>query len=461
MKMISVGIEEIRNRYFEKTKRSRELNVKAANFLPGGDTRTSVFFEPYPPYMVRGKGCQIFDADGNQYLDYMNNYTTLIHGHDHPKIREAVVKQLEHGTIFGAPHLTQCELAEVLCSRVPSIKKIRFCNSGTEGTMFAIRAAMAFTGRNKVIKIEGGYHGTHDIVEASVSPSLGEVGEIDSPKTVPNCLGIPTNVFDNVVIAPFNDQERMRKVVQTHKNDLAAIIVEPILGVAGVIPANKDYLVFLRELTRETGSLLIFDEIVSFRVAPGGAQEYYGVIPDLTVLGKIIGGGLPVGAFGGREDVMELFSPQKGRVPHAGTFNGHPLAMVAGLVAMQEMTTEVYAKINSLGDSLRRGITNVFHELDIKAKAGGVGSLIYLHYTLDEITNYRDARKAREKAKMLPDLVNLCLLNHGIFIASRGQLALSTPMTDDDIRQTVQSFYDSFEELKPFISQFLPNLISG
>jgi glutamate-1-semialdehyde 2,1-aminomutase len=327
--------------------------------------------------------------------------------------------------------------------------------------MFAIRAAMAFTGRNKVIKIEGGYHGTHDIVEASVSPSLGEVGEIDSPKTVPNCLGIPTNVFDNVVIAPFNDQERMRKVVQTHKNDLAAIIVEPILGVAGVIPANKDYLVFLRELTRETGSLLIFDEIVSFRVAPGGAQEYYGVIPDLTVLGKIIGGGLPVGAFGGREDVMELFSPQKGRVPHAGTFNGHPLAMVAGLAAMQEMTTEVYAKINSLGDSLRRGITNVFHELDIKAKAGGVGSLIYLHYTLDEITNYRDSRRAREQVKMLPDLVNLCLLNHGIFIASRGQLALSTPMTNEHLRQTVQSFYDSFEELKPFMSQFLPNLISG
>lgn len=457
--MFAVEIQGIRNRYFEKTAKSRSLNSKAANFLPDGDTRVATYFEPYCPYMVKGEGCYVFDADGNRYIDYMNNYTTLIHGHNHPKIKKAVARQLEFGTILGAPHQTQYELAETLCDRMHSIEKIRFCSSGTEATMFAIRAARAHTGRNKVIKTEGGFHGAHDIVEASVSPSIEEAGDPNLPKIIPCSQGIPKSVFENVLIVPFNNIEALGAIVRTNKDDLAAIIVEPVMGAAGMITATKEYLKFVRKITREYKILLIFDEIISFRLSQGGAQDWYEVTPDLTALGKIIGGGFPIGAFGGREDIMALFSPKKGNIHHSGTFNGHPISMVAGLTALKEMTPDAYKRINSLGDSLRRGINDLFHELSIKAKAGGVGSLVFIHYTLDEIMNYRDARKAREQAKILTDLTNLCFLNHGIYIAARGQFAVSTPMTEEHINQTIDSIHESFLELKPVIEQFLPHLI--
>ncbi len=452
-------IERIRNVYIEKTGRSRESNAIAADFLPGGDTRTATYFEPYPLYMVRGEGCYIYDIDGNRYIDHMNNYTSLIHGHDHPKIREAVVNQLKFGTIFGAPHQMQYELAQLLCERVPSVESIRFCNSGTEATMFAIRAARAYTGRNKIVKIEGGYHGSHDVVEASVSPSLAEAGEVNYPHLVPYSQGIPGNAFENVLIVPFNSKEAMREVVYKNRDDLAAIILEPVMGAAGIIPATRDYLTFLRNITTEEGILLIFDEIISFRLSRGGAQEWYGVTPDLTALGKIIGGGFPIGAFGGKADIMSLFSPKKGTLHQSGTFNGHPISLVAGLTALKEMTPEVYDRINSLGDSLRRGINDDFFELGIKAQASGLGSLFYIHYTLDEIKNYRDARKASEQAKMLTDLAHLSLINNGIFIASRGQFALSTPMTENDVSQTLEAVRESFSELKPIVERFLPHLI--
>lgn len=454
-------IKKIRGLYFEKTPKSKDLNSQAANFLPDGDTRTSIYFEPYPPYMVRGEGCYIFDIDGNKYVDYMNNYTSLIHGHNHPKIREAVVEQLRCGTIFGAPHQSQYRLGEILCDRIPSIQKIRFCNSGTEATMFAIRAARAYTGKDKIIKIEGGFHGTHDLVEASVSPSLEEAGDATFPNIVPFSKGIPKNIFSNVLIVPFNNKVAMKAAIQANEDDLAAIILEPVMGAAGMIPAIKDYLTFLRDITNEKGIVLIFDEIVSFRLSQGGAQEWYGVKPDLTALGKIIGGGFPVGAFGGREDIMSLFSPKKGILHQSGTFNGHPISMVAGIATLKELTPDVYKRINSLGDSLRNGINNVFSELHIKAKASGVGSLVFIHYTLEEVKNYRDARKASEDAKLVKDLGNLCFLNQGIFFAARGQFSISTPMTNDHINQTISSIHESFLELKPFIEEFFPHLIKN
>ena len=240
--------------------------------------------------------------------------------------------------------------------------------------MFAIRAARAYTGKNKVIKIEGGYHGTHDIVEASVSPSLEEAGDVNSPNIVPNSRGIPKSVFENVLIVPFNNKEAMKTAVQRNKDDLAAIIVEPIMGAAGMIPVKKNYLAFLRDISSEAGVLLIFDEIVSFRLSPGGAQEWYRVKPDLTTLGKTIGGGFPIGAFGGKEAIMSLFSPKSRNIHHSGTFNGHPISMIAGLTAVKEMTPEVLQKINRFGDSLRSGINHIFQELGIKAHASGLGS---------------------------------------------------------------------------------------
>lgn len=251
----------------------------------------------------------------------------------------------------------------------------------------------------------------------------------------------------------------MEAIIEANKEDVAAIIIEPIMGAAGIIPASKEYLTFLRDISRKNGIVLIFDEIISFRLSQGGAQEWYGVIPDLTTLGKIIGGGFPIGAFGGNKHIMSLFSPQKRELSHSGTFNAHPIAMVAGLITLKELNPDFYKRINSLGDSLRKGIDDVCFELDIKAKTSGIGSLAFIHYTTDEIKNYRDARKANEQAKSLTNLVNLSLIQHGVFFAERGEFAISTPMTDDHINQTIISIHESFSELKLIIEEFFPSLI--
>jgi glutamate-1-semialdehyde 2,1-aminomutase len=455
----SAIVEAIKSQYRSRTPESMKLNSKAEHSLPGGDTRQSVYFDPYPTYMIRGEGCFITDADGNRYVDFMNNYTSLIHGHNTLAINEAVARQLARGTVFGAPHESQFELGKLLCSRVPSIDKVRFCNSGTEATMFAIRAARAFTGKDTIMKMEGGYHGTHDLAEASVSPSIEEAGSINKPNLVPYSKGIPMGSFANVVVVPFNNIEATKAAIHANKHEVAAIIIEPVMNAAGTIPATKEYIKFLREITTEEGILLLFDEVATFRLSYAGAQGHYQVTPDLSAIGKIIGGGFPIGAFGGREDIMSLFSPKKGVLHHAGTFNGHPISMVAGLAAMQETTAETFTRINALGDMMRLGIDKVFSESGIRGHASGLGSLITIHYTSKEIRNYRDARVARDEAKNLPDLMHLSLLNRGLFLAARGQLALSTPMGEKEVSFALQALKEACLELKPLIKGNLPHLL--
>ena len=461
------ALDEITARYHTKTPKSKDLHRKATNFLPGGDTRLATYFRPYPTYIVRGDGCHVFDVDGNMYLDFLNNYTQQILGHNHPKVKQVVAKQLEFGTIFGSPHAQQIKLAELLCRRAPSFDKIRFCNSGTEATMFAIKAARAYTGKNKIIKIEGMYHGTHDLVEASVFPPLSEAGDPRFPKVVPYNSGIPENTFQNVLVVPWNDQEALKQTVTHHRDDVAAVIMEPIMTAAGIISATQDYLEFAREITEIEGIVLIFDEIVTFRLAPGGAQQLYGVTPDLTTIGKFIGGGFPIGAFGGKKEIMSIFSPSAdifssgvGKVKHSGTFNGHPVIMSAGLATMNELTPEEIKRINSLGDLFREKLNReVFDALRIKAHAKGVGSLSCIHYTLDKIGNYRDARRASDQAGNLPALVHLELINNGIWIAERGEIALSTPMTEKNITDAVNTYKKTFTLLRTAIEDDMPHLI--
>jgi glutamate-1-semialdehyde 2,1-aminomutase len=461
------ALVEIKARYFKKTPKSRDLHDKAAKFLPGGDTRLATYFEPYPTYIMRGEGSKVFDIDGNEYLDFLNNYTQQILGHNHLKVKQAIIKQLEFGTIFGSPHVEQIKLAELLCRRTPSFDKIRFCNSGTEATMFAIKGARAYTGKDKIIKIEGMYHGTHDLVEASVFPPLSEAGDAQFPNVVPYNSGIPKNVFQNILVVPWNNQEALEDTVEHNHDDLAAVIMEPIMTAAGIIPATKEYLEFVREITNSMGVVLIFDEVVTFRLATGGAQELYGVTPDLTTVGKFIGGGFPVGAFGGKEEIMSIFSPSAdiyssgvGKVRHSGTFNGHPVIMSAGLATMNELTPIEIKRINSLGDLFREKLNReVFDELKIKAHAKGVGSLSCIHYTLENINDYRDARRASEQAGELPVLVHLELINNGIWIAERGEIALSTPMTEKNVIAAVDAYKKTFTRLRSAIEHDLPQLI--
>ena len=463
------AFDKIKARYCAKTSRSRELHNKAKQFLPGGDTRAATHYEPYPVYLEKGEGCKVFDADGNEYLDFLNNFTQQILGHNHQKVKQATLEQLDRGTIFGAPNVEQIKLAESLCRRIPSFDKVRFCNSGTEATMFAIKGARAYTGKDKIIKIEGMYHGTHDIVEASVFPSLEMAGDNQFPNVVPYNQGIPKNIFENMLVVPLNNKEAFEETVKRNRGDVAAVIMEPIMSAAGIIPATKEYLEFVREITDSMGIVLIFDEVVTLRLATGGGQELYEVTPDLTTLGKFIGGGFPVGAFGGKEEIMSIFAPAAdiyssgpGKVKHSGTFNGHPVIMSAGLATMNELTPGEIERINILGDLFREKLNReVFDELKIKAHAKGVGSLSCIHYTLENITDYRGARKASDQAGELPVLVHWELINNGIWIAERGEIALSTPMTEKDMISSVEAYKKTFTLLKPAIEQDLPQLITS
>jgi len=406
--------------YEELNPKSRAYFDQAVKSLAGGTTRTTVFFEPFPPVLVRGEGCWIEDLDGNRRVDFLSNYTSLILGHADPRVVDAVVQQARHGTAFAAPTDNERRLAELICSRVASVERLRFANSGTEATLFAIRLARAFTGRDKILVMEGGYHGTHDYAAVSTS------------------AGIPEAVRATVVSAPFNDLDAVTRVVREVGSDLAAILVEPVLGAAGVLPARPEFLHGLRELATSNGSLLVFDEVISLRVAPGGAQARFGVRPDLTTMGKIIGGGFPVAAFGGRADVMALLDPRGGppAIPHGGTFNGNPVGTAAGIATLEALTPEVYAQLNALGDQLRSKFTALFERLGVAAQVTGIGSLFNLHFTSNEIVDYQSARAGQNEQSRM---AMLALLNEGYFLAPRGMGCISTPMTEREIDGLIQA----------------------
>jgi len=433
--------------YRHTTPRSRELHERAAAVMPGGTTRTTTYFAPYPLYIERGEGCRIWDADGTERIDMLGNYTAMILGHAHPKIVEAIHHQAARGTAFAAANPVEVELATLMCERVPSLDAVRFCNSGTEATMFAMRLARAFTGRPKIARIEGGYHGTHDYAEVSTHPVVDEAGPPDAPIAVPDSIGTPDWALENVVVLPFNDADAAEAIIRRHAASLAAVILEPIIGAGGVIAARPEFLQRLREVTSELGIQLIFDEVISFRVGPGGAQEMYGVTPDLTTLGKIIGGGLPVAAFGGRADVMELLDPRhEPSLAQGGTYNGNPLGMAAGLACMRELTPDVFAELNRKGERVAEQLSEVFASHGVPAQINGVGSLLAIHFSDQPVVDYR-AVAASDKKRMR-DLF-LGLVNHGVLMAPRGMGAISTPMDEDVLQQFVDAVDEVVGELRP------------
>jgi glutamate-1-semialdehyde 2,1-aminomutase len=419
--------------YVARTPKSAKLNAEAKASMPGGDTRSTAWFPPHPPFASRGAGAYFEDVDGNRYIELLNNYTSLIHGHAHPFVVEAIHAQLADGACFAAPHENTLRLAQMLCQRADSIERIRFANSGTEAVMMAIRVARAFTGRPLVAKAEGGYHGTWDDVQLSVSPPLDQAGSLERPIGVPDSPGLTPGASDSTVLIPYNDLESARAILEPLGDRLAAVVVEPMLGSGGMIPAEQDYLDGLRALTTELGALLIFDEVITFRITPGGLQALYGVTPDLTTIGKIIGGGLAVGAFGGREDVMAVCDPSRpGAIPHYGTFNGNPATMAGGIANLELLTPAEYDRINALGDRLRDGINALGPDLGLPICATGVGSLLNIHLQELPPRNHRDVLKSKE----IGQLLHLALLNEGLFPARRGLMATSTPMDEavvDDV----------------------------
>jgi glutamate-1-semialdehyde 2,1-aminomutase len=313
--------------------------------------------------------------------------------------------------------------------------------------MFAMRLARAFTGRPKVARMEGGYHGTHDLAEVSTHPAVAEAGPADAPLARPDSIGTPRWALEQTVVLPYNNPDAADAILRRQGSEVAAVILEPVIGAGGVIAATPEFLRRLRAITRELGMLLIFDEVISLRVGPGGAQEMYGVTPDLTTMGKIIGGGLPVAAFGGRADVMEMLDPRReGSIAQGGTYNGNPLGMAAGLATMTELTPDVYEELNRKGERVAELLREVFASRDIPVQVNSVGSLFALHFSERPVVDYRGVA-ASDKKRMHEFF--LALVNHGVLMAPRGMGSLSTPMGEGDIDQFVDAVDATLAEQRP------------
>jgi glutamate-1-semialdehyde 2,1-aminomutase len=367
----------------------------------------------------------------------MLNATTLLLGHASPSIVEALGAQAARGTAFSVPTVSQVRLARLLCDRIPSMDTVRFTNSGTEGTLMAIRAARGFTGRPKIAKFEGGYHGAHEYVAVSVHPPASRL-DPHGPTAIPEYPGQPPAVARDVVVLPYNDLESSERLLRAHRDELACLIMEPIVSAFGYVAGRPEFLQGMRKVTEELGIVLIFDEVQSLRVAPGGAQELFGVTPDLTCLGKIIGGGLPVGAFGGRRDIMAQFDPTGpgARIGHAGTFNANPMTMVAGEVVMRALTPELYGRLADRGESLRGKLRRAFAELGLPAQVTGVASLFGMHFTSRPITNYRDVLAGDQTLKKA---VYIGLLNEGVLLQTGCAGALGVMTTETEIDTLVDA----------------------
>ncbi len=370
--------------------RSQQLYRRAREVIPGGVNSPVRNYSPYPLFVASAKGSKFKTVDGQEYLDYCMAYGALIDGHVNAEVVDAVEEALERGSIYGQPTEMEVELAELIASMVPSIQMVRLVNSGTEATMHAIRLARAFSGKKKVLKFEGGFHGSHDSMLVKAGSGATLLGS-------PTSEGVPSEVAKNTLVSRFNDEKIAGKIIRDHSSELAAVIVEPVLGNIGPVLPKPGFLETLRKITLENEVLLIFDEVITgFRLSTGGAQEYYKIHPDLTILGKVLGGGLPLSAFGGRRDVMEKLVPL-GPVYQAGTYSGNTVSVSASLAILQSLKKragQLYSRLEKMGDEMRRGISDHLESARITAQVNGIGSMFQLFFTDRPVTDYHSAKSA-------------------------------------------------------------------
>jgi len=430
--------------YRDQNARSYQLFQRAQSSLPGGNTRTGVYVSPFPVYNQTGSGVHITDVDGNTRLDFVNNATALILGHGHPAIVDAIRDRVTYGTAFFGPTELEIELAELLKERVPSMEKVRFCSSGTEAVMNAIRVARAFTGREKVAKFEGAYHGIDDPAMVSHVPPLSDaLGPPDRPNSVLSSQGLAPGTAESVIVMPFNDLAVSEAIIRENTSELAAVIIDPLSTAAGLTLPHPEFLQMLSDVTRELGILLIFDEIVSFRLSSGGTQGAFGIKPDLTCLAKVIAGGTAGGAFGGRADVMAIYDPTDGPpgIAQSGTYNGNPIAALAGMAALREMTPDAYERLNGLTSDLGFALEEAFREAGVKASVVVAGSIFRIFFLDRPPDNYRQAAlDSSEQHRWL----YFWMLNHGISIRQGG--APSLPMTQTHADQLVAETKNALKE---------------
>jgi len=411
------------------TAQSRELFDRASRVMPRGNSRHSVFFTPHPFYCASGSGCRIVDADGREFLDFLNNFSSMIHGHGHPEVLTALHAQAARLIAVGLPTEAEIELAELLCERVRSVEQIRFMNSGTEAVMMAVKAARAFTQRPLIAKFEGCYHGTYDAVEVSQAPAPSAWGPADRPFSVGLSRGTPQSVVDGTLVLPFNDEQAIASALEQHRESLAAIIVDPSPAHLGYLQMTPSVLRLLRSFCDSCGTVLILDEVYSLRLDYHGAQHRFGVRPDLTVMGKIIGGGLPIGAVGGSRKIMEVFDPLPSgpAVVHGGTYNANPLSMATGLASMRALTHRKLDDLDRLGARLREGLTDVARSRSAEVVVEGLSSLASITFGRSPVENYRD-RVALTGHPAKIAAFHRGMLEQGILLAPQGLIVLSTAM---------------------------------
>ncbi|AGX05714.1 MULTISPECIES: glutamate-1-semialdehyde 2,1-aminomutase [Bacillaceae] len=423
--------------------KSAEAYNEAKSLMPGGVNSPVRAFKSVnmdPIFMERGKGSKIYDIDGNEYIDYVLSWGPLILGHTNDRVVEGIKKIAELGTSFGAPTIAENELAKLVIERVPSIEIVRMVSSGTEATMSALRLARGYTGRNKILKFEGCYHGHGDSLLIKAGSGVATLGLPDSP-------GVPEGVAKNTITVPYNDMESVKYAFEQFGEDIAGVIVEPVAGNMGVVPPLPGFLEALRDITSEYGTLLIFDEVMTgFRVGYHCAQGYYGVTPDITCLGKVIGGGLPVGAYGGKAEIMERIAPS-GPIYQAGTLSGNPLAMTAGYETLSQLTPESYKEFERKADRLEEGLYAAAKKHDIPLTVNRAGSMIGFFFTNEEVINYEKAKTSNLDyfASYYREMAN-----EGVFLppSQFEGLFLSTAHTDEDIEKTLNAAELAFSKLK-------------
>ncbi len=426
-------------RNYEK---SKQAFSEAVNLMPGGVNSPVRAFKSVnmdPIFMQSGKGATITDIDGNEYIDYVLSWGPLILGHTDPDVVAGIKRVAETGTSFGASTLVENELAKLVIERVPSIEMVRMVSSGTEATMSALRLARGYTGRNKILKFEGCYHGHGDSLLIKAGSGVATLGLPDSP-------GVPESIAKNTITVAYNDLESVKVAFEQYGDDLAAVIVEPVAGNMGVVPPEPGFLEGLRELTEKNGTLLIFDEVMTgFRVGFNCAQGYFGITPDITCLGKVIGGGLPVGAYGGKREIIEKIAPA-GTVYQAGTLSGNPLAMTAGIETLKKLTPESYDHFMKLGDQLEAGFRAAAKKYNIPHTVNRAGSMIGFFFTNEKVSNYEQAKTS--DLELFADYYRL-MAEEGIFLppSQFEGMFLSTAHTEEHIAKTVEAFHTVFAQL--------------
>ena len=428
--------------------KSAALYAEARKILPGGVSRNTVLRSPHPLYADHASGCRVTDIEGVERIDFANNMASLIHGHAHPEVMAAVGEQLGKGTAFTLATEIEIRYAQHLVGRNPKFEMLRFVNSGTEAVMGALKAARAFTGRPKIAKVEGAYHGLYDYAEVSQTAKPANWGDAESPKGVPVAHGTPPGVLADVVIIPYDDVDRALAILDQHRGEIACVLLDPMSHRVGLVPMEPDFMKAMREWTESDGALLVLDEVITFRSEVGGAQQWYDVCPDLTAVGKLIGGGFPVGAIVGRREVMEVMNPLAEHVlfPHSGTFSANPVTMTAGLAAMERFDADAVARVNALAKRAMTGIEDAIARTGVKACVTGGGSMFRVHLKERAPRNYREAFMDAEESARLAVLLDH-LFDQGFLMINTCSATMSTAMGEAEIDSLVDAMESGFRKL--------------